>query len=83
MTASPAAFFWCLATGVISCFIPYMLYTYGLTGLENSRASILASVEPVVATLAGVLIYHEEMTLSVLAGVILVLSAVVLINRER
>ena len=82
MTASTAAFFWCLATGVVSCFIPYMLYTYGLTGLENSRASILASIEPVIATLAGVLIYHERMTPSVLAGVILVLSAVVLINRE-
>jgi drug/metabolite transporter (DMT)-like permease len=30
-----------------------------------------------------VLIYHEKLTPSVLAGVILVLSAVVLINRER
>ena len=82
MTASAPAAVWCIATGVISCFIPYMLYTYSLTGLENGRASILSSVEPVVASLVGVFIYHERMTVPALFGVILVLSAVLLLNRE-
>lgn len=72
---------WCfLGTGVVSCFVPYMLYTYGLTGLENGRASILASVEPVVASLIGVFIYHEKMTIPAAAGVILVLLAILLLN---
>ena len=80
MTASLPAFLWCLGTGVLSCFVPYMLYTYSLTGLENGRASILASVEPVVASLLGVFVYHEKMTLASAAGVLLVLSAILLLN---
>jgi drug/metabolite transporter (DMT)-like permease len=82
MTASAESAAWCVGTGVISCFIPYLLYTYGLTGLENSRASILSSVEPVVASLVGVFVYHERMTVPSMAGVLLVLSAVLLLNRE-
>jgi drug/metabolite transporter (DMT)-like permease len=80
MTASMPAFLWCLGTGVLSCFVPYMLYTYSLTGLENGRASILASVEPVVASLLGVFVYHEKMTVASAAGVLLVLSAILLLN---
>ncbi len=83
MTSSGPAFWWCIATGVISCFVPYLLYTYGLTGLENGRASILASVEPVVASLIGVFIYHEKMTLPSGIGVLLVLSAILLLNKKQ
>lgn len=80
MFASWSGFGLCLAAGVVTCYLPYLLYTYGLTGLETGRASILASVEPVVATLVGVCIYHETMTLMSAAGVLCVLSAVVLLN---
>ena len=82
MTASVPAFLWCLGTGVLSCFIPYLLYTYGLTGLENGRASVLASVEPVVASLVGVFVYHEKLTVPAAIGVLLVLSAILLLNRR-
>ena len=80
MTVSPSAFAWCLATGVLSCFLPYMLYTYSLTGLENSRASVLASVEPVVASLIGMIAYHENLTVPAAIGILLVLSAILLLN---
>ncbi len=80
VTASVPAFCWCLATGVLSCFVPYMLYTYSLTGLENGKASVLASVEPVVASLVGVFLYHEKMTISSGLGVLLVLAAILLLN---
>lgn len=82
MTASVPSFLWCLATGVLSCFVPYLLYTYGLTGLENGQASILASVEPVVASLVGVFVYHETLTVPSAMGVVLVLAAIVLLNRK-
>lgn len=74
----------CLCAGVVTCYLPYLLYTYGLSGLETGRASILASVEPVVATLLGVLVFREKMTLLGAVGVVCVLSAVVLLNgREK
>lgn len=68
------------ATGLVTCFMPYLLYTYGLTGLENGKASIMASIEPVVATLVGIFIYHEALTLMGACGILLVLSAIVLLN---
>ena len=82
ITSSVSALLWCAATGVLSCFVPYMLYTYGLTGLENGRASVLASVEPVVASLVGVFVYHERLTVPAMTGILLVLSAIVLLNRS-
>ena len=69
-----------LGTGIVTCYLPYLLYTYGLTGLETGRASIMASVEPVVATLVGALVFHESMSLLSALGVALVLAAVVLLN---
>ena len=81
MFSSAPAFMWCVLAGVVTCFIPYLLYTYGLTGLENGKASVLASIEPVVASLVGVFCYHEVMSPWSAAGVILVLAAVVLLNR--
>ena len=80
MVSSVPAFLWCLGTGVLSCFLPYMLYTWGLTGLENGKASILASVEPVVASVIGVIVFREKLTLQALAGILLVLAAIILLN---
>ncbi|MBQ1894843.1 MAG: EamA family transporter, partial [Clostridiales bacterium] len=79
---SVPAWVWGVAIGVFSCFIPYLLYTYGLTGLENGKASVLASIEPVVASLVGVLYYHEKMSLATAVGIVLVLGAVVLVNAK-
>ncbi len=73
----------CAAAGLITCYLPYLLYTYGLTGLETGKASILASVEPVVATLVGIFVFHESMTLMSAAGVLCVLFAVVLLNLKQ
>ena len=83
MFASWINFGLCMAAGVITCYLPYLLYTYGLTGLETGKASILASVEPVVATLVGIFVYHESMTLMSAAGVLCVLFAVVLLNLKQ
>lgn len=80
MVSSSSAFLWCLGIGVFTCFVPYMLYTYSLTGLENSMASVLASIEPVVASLLGIFFYHEKMTVPSFLGVLFVLSAVVLLT---
>lgn len=57
---------------------PYILYTRGLEGLENGKASILASVEPVVASLVGLLLYKEAMEPIQFLGMLLVLVSCVL-----
>lgn len=60
--------------------LPYLSYTKGLDGMENGTASVLASVEPVVATLVGILIYKERMSMQNIVGICLVLFSIVLIN---
>lgn len=40
----------------------------------------MASVEPVVATIVGVVIYKEALTAMSAAGIVLVLAAIVLLN---
>lgn len=80
MFANSGNLMFSVATGVVTCFLPYLLYTYGLEGLENGKASIMASIEPVVATLVGLAIYHEKLTALSLLGIVLVLSAIVLLN---
>ena len=73
----------CTALGIVTCYLPYLLYTYGLTGLETGKASILASFEPVVATLVGIFVFHEKLTPLSALGCVCVLSAVVLLNLKR
>lgn len=69
-------FLFALVFGLISTVIPYLTYTIGLKYMENSKASIIASVEPVVATLLGILVFHESMTFSGLLGMLLVLFSI-------
>ena len=80
ITSSVPDLLFAVATGFVTCFLPYLLYTRGLEGLDNGKASIMASIEPVVATVVGIVIYSEAPTLMSAAGVILVLSAIVLLN---
>lgn len=80
LSSSAGAFALALGTGGLTCFLPYLLYTYGLSGMETGRASIMASVEPVVATIVGAAVFRERMSALSYAGVVLVLSAVVLLN---
>lgn len=67
-----------LVFALVSTVIPYILYTLGLTALENSKASIIASVEPVAATVLGIVLFHEKMTVNIVTGIVLVLGAIVI-----
>ena len=83
MFASWQGFGLCTALGIVTCYLPYLLYTFGLSGLETGKASILASFEPVVATLVGIFVFHETLTPLSALGCVCVLSAVVLLNLKR
>ena len=62
---------------------PYLLYTKGLSQLDNGTASVVAAVEPVVATLIGIIIYKEEINLSIFVGIGLVFASIIMINRRE
>lgn len=81
--AAPPSWLWAAAMGLTTAFAPYLLYSYGLKYLEGSRAAILASVEPVVAALLSVAVFHEPMGAAGVLGMALVLSAIVLLSRQK
>ena len=73
---------WLMAAGLVvfSTVLPYSFYTKGLSRVESGKASIMASLEPVVAALAGVLMFGEPMTAMTAVGIVLVLSGVVILR---
>jgi len=74
------AIFWMLALGLLITLLPYFLYNFGLKGMDAGVASVLAFIEPMVATVAGFVIYSESPTVFNLLGIALILAAVVLLN---
>ena len=79
----PVEWLWILSLGLVTAFAPYVLYSKGLEAMENSRASILASIEPVVAAVVGVIVFREALTLPVAAGIALVLTAIVILSINK
>lgn len=70
-------------TGFVTAFLPFMLYTKGLSGTEPGKAAIMASVEPLMATLCGVF-RGESLTVSVCLGMAGIIAAIVVLNtREK
>ncbi len=81
--SQPKELVWAVALGVFTAFLPYLFYSFGLEAMEGSRASILASVEPVAATLVGVLIFQESLALRGVVGILLVLAAIVVLFIQK
>ena len=67
---------------VVATVLPYLLYTMGLEGVESGKASIIANIEPVVAALIGVFVFHEVLSIWVLLGIACVLGTVILLAKE-
>ena len=77
--------FWLIAFGfgLIPTVGSYFFYMTGLThDLELSRVPVIASVEPVVATLIGVIVFSEDIGLINVIGLVLVLFSVVFMNMK-
>lgn len=72
-----------LGLGFLPTALAYLLYTKGLSMIESGRASITATVEPLVATLLGVLLYAEKLTALQVVGFILIIASVLLIQWKR
>lgn len=69
-----------LIFALLTGLAPYALYTYGLSKTPAGKAAVLACVEPVTAALSGILIMHEAISLQTVLGIILVLSAVIVLQ---
>ena len=78
--AQPKAWLLGLALVVFSTVLPYIFYTGGLARVEAGKASIMASLEPVVASLMGVVLFSEPMGIQTLLGILCVLAGVYILR---
>ncbi len=69
-----------LTFGPVTCLLPYLFYTAGLSGVEPGTAGILATLEPVVSALLSVMIFHEEMNWQKVLGIVFILGSVMIVN---
>ncbi len=74
--------FFCFLTALITAVIPFLSYTLGLESVEASKAGIIATIEPMVATLIGILVFAEKLTLMSGAGILLILASVVFLTKS-
>lgn len=69
-----------IALAVFSTVLPFLFYTKGLNEMEAGKASILATVEPFVATIVGVIFFKETMSVIKIIGMLMILLAIVILN---
>lgn len=69
-----------LGLAVFVTVIPYLLYTKGLESVASSRASIMASIEPVTACVLGVSVFDEKLSIFAIIGIALVIGAIAVLN---
>jgi DME family drug/metabolite transporter len=71
---------WLLYLGVVTTGAAYALYTIGLRHVSASVAAVGALLEPLTATLLGVLLFGERLGAAGAAGAVLLLGALVLLS---
>ncbi len=77
---NPTVLFYAIGLGLLPTAIAYIVYTYGLQHTEASKASILSTIEPVVATLIGIFIFMEPLTNVQMLGMGCILGGVLIIH---
>lgn len=65
---------------IVSTVLPYIFYTKGLAAVDSGKASILASIEPVVAAIVGIAAFGEPASITVLLGLICILLSVYILR---
>lgn len=73
--------FWAILNALSTGLIANLLYLKGLSlNVDASKATIIASVEVVIATLSGILLLRERIGLVGFFGILIMLSSIVLMN---
>lgn len=81
VTLSQPAILWvALGISVVSTITPYLLYTLGLKYTEPGKASVLAFSEPMVATLAGILVFREAVSVYGIIGIALIFVSIIILS---
>ncbi len=73
----PTVIIWMVLVGLVTSYIPFMLYTIGLENTSPGKAAVMACADPLTSTLLGFFIYAQKPSL---AGMALIFFAILLVN---
>ncbi len=80
IAADPTIVLISLCQALVSCLLPYVLYTIGLKFTNASNASIMSTIELVAATVIGFVAFNEIVSIPAMIGIVLVIGSVVMLN---
>ena len=69
-----------IGLAIFCTVMPFLLYTTGLKKLEAGKASILATIEPIVSAIVGLIFFQEVFDLTKILGMICIISAIIILN---
>ncbi len=72
-----------IGLSVVTCFLPYFVYTIALKTVPAGTATTLGILEPMAATIFSVTILGEQLSITSLGGIILILFAVFLLSKSK
>lgn len=76
---SPRAWFFACWLGLVPTVLSLVLMTVAVHEVGATPTAIMGALEPLTAVVIGVLVFQEVLTLRLVVGIILILSAVLLI----
>jgi drug/metabolite transporter (DMT)-like permease len=80
--AGPSVIVVAVLMSLVTCVLAQYFFSVGLNLIESGKAAIYGAAEPIVGTLVGILIFREESNIMKLAGVAMVIAAIILIGTD-
>lgn len=69
-----------IGLGIFPTVVAYFAYSWGLERTESSTAAVVATLEPVIATMLGILVYGDRLGGLQMLGSALIIISVISIN---
>lgn len=81
--ANPMTLLVALILSLVTCVVAQYVFTAGLNLIESGKAAIYGATEPIVGTLVGIFIFHEESNLLKIVGIVMVIAAILIIGKSE
>ena len=82
LARQPSSLPWLIAIGIVPTLIPYALFLRALQFMEAGAASMIASIEPIIATVLAVALLGERPHIEQGVGILCIVLAAVLTERK-
>lgn len=71
-----AGYFWMLGLAFVPTFLAFWFLAVGTKFIGSAITAIIGALEPLTAVLVGIFVFHESLTGSMIAGIIVILLSV-------